>query len=211
MTSTERVGPKQPGTDDLLDALASATRRRLLLELLERDRGANDGLAVDDFADALADDTGTWRSRIDLQHRHLPKLERLGLVRWDRVDAVVTRGPAFAEVNRFWPSCASIRTASPTTGPERRCRCRTSITRAHPRGSGGSGPVVSPGRFGSNSAAASSTIRLSRDRSRRTPLTGESNECGRHPRGGSRRVQRGWAKRTRHLPVSGTDTSSLCD
>jgi hypothetical protein len=98
MTSTERVGPKQPGTDDLLDALASATRRRLLLELLERDRGANDGLAVDDFADALADDTGTWRSRIDLQHRHLPKLERLGLVRWDRVDAVVTRGPAFAEV-----------------------------------------------------------------------------------------------------------------
>lgn len=94
MTSNERVGPRTLSTDDLLDALANAERRRLLLELLERDRGADGALAVDDFAD----DTGTWQSRIDLEHRHLPKLERLGLVRWDRVDTVVTRGPEFAEV-----------------------------------------------------------------------------------------------------------------
>jgi len=101
MTSTERVGSRTPGTDELLNALANVTRRRLLLELLERDRADNPGVAVDDFAAALADDPGEWQPRIDLRHRHLPKLERFGLVRWDRADALVTRGPAFPEVEPF--------------------------------------------------------------------------------------------------------------
>jgi hypothetical protein len=77
--------------DDAFEAMGAAPRRRLLVTLLETERVGDRPVAVGD---------GRSRERALLQHHHihLPKLEALDLIRWDRQRGEVTRGPAFAEV-----------------------------------------------------------------------------------------------------------------
>lgn len=76
--------------DDALYCLANETRRWVLAEL----RTAGPGQGVDQ--DALA--TGERRpSAVKLYHVHLPKLDDMGLVEWNRQAGEVHRGPQFRE------------------------------------------------------------------------------------------------------------------
>ncbi|RBI58293.1 ArsR family transcriptional regulator [halophilic archaeon] len=79
--------------DTVLDVLADAYRRRLLVTLLERDSQDADDARIP--ADVTSGDEERDRLDVELVHVHLPKLERAGLVEWDRETREVRTGPRF--------------------------------------------------------------------------------------------------------------------
>lgn len=84
----------QPHTNEQLDSIATAARRRLLVALLvDSPRG---GLPTK-ISEKIAD-TDTQETVVDMRHTHLPKLEDYGFIRWDRETHHVTRGPQFGEI-----------------------------------------------------------------------------------------------------------------
>lgn len=74
--------------------LANGHRRRLLLALLEHNPQAD--VTVRD--DVRFDDEGVEDLRVELYHQHLPMLERLGVIEWDRGTHSVSKGPNFDEI-----------------------------------------------------------------------------------------------------------------
>jgi hypothetical protein len=78
--------------DTSLRLLADRERRRILLTLLDEE-SARDGTAVPSDRSAPSDADPTA-----LYHSHLPKLDEVGLVRWDQEDHTVERGPRFEEL-----------------------------------------------------------------------------------------------------------------
>ncbi|WP_459809100.1 DUF7344 domain-containing protein [Halopiger thermotolerans] len=74
-------------SDELLAVLA-ARDRRLVLELLRRNGGASvDSLSAQltgaRESEALATTVGDTRTRIELHHAHLPRLDAAGLLEYD--------------------------------------------------------------------------------------------------------------------------------
>jgi len=78
-----------------LSWLLDRHRLRLLVKLLERPASdceirIPDDVEVEEFeVDVL---------RIEMYHRHLPRLEQAGLIEWDPTENTVTRGPEFDEI-----------------------------------------------------------------------------------------------------------------
>ena len=85
----------EPSLDAVLDVLADARRRRLLIALLERD-----SLTVDD--DGVPVDVPGIEEReglaVELAHAHLPKLDRAGLVERNPETRELHRGPEFEAI-----------------------------------------------------------------------------------------------------------------
>lgn len=77
--------------EDYLYVLENEYRRQLLLTLLDRDD--QDAVSVPDAA--IQHDEDPAPVRIEFHHRHLPKLERLGLIGWDRKTDSVRKGPNY--------------------------------------------------------------------------------------------------------------------
>lgn len=79
----------------ILDGFASCMgheyRRKILFLLYLSEDGA--GLVVPD--DLLDEGVDRDRFLIELAHHHLPKLEELGFVYWDRESGIVTEGDEF--------------------------------------------------------------------------------------------------------------------
>ncbi|WP_226480326.1 DUF7344 domain-containing protein [Natrinema amylolyticum] len=97
--------------DEIFDALAARYRRRLLVELLTRDRRDIEKLTGISRAVADADGellrktlsnsrsiSGADEKLLEKHHVHLPKLAEYGFIEWDREDHVVTKGPRFDDV-----------------------------------------------------------------------------------------------------------------
>jgi hypothetical protein len=82
--------------DVALDTLSSGYRRRLLLDLLVRDR-VDVGERVGVIANGSGADHGHLRRT--LRHVHLPKLEAAGFVEWDPKNDAIEPGPRFEEVS----------------------------------------------------------------------------------------------------------------
>lgn len=74
-----------------MEALAHEHRRQLLLEL--RDDNPHGETPTESGEAVRAEDLA-----IEMNHRHLPKLDVLGFVEWDRVTGTVYRGPRFDEL-----------------------------------------------------------------------------------------------------------------
>lgn len=75
--------------DERFEALSNASRRRILLELLDRE-----SLRID--AELLGDgDDAPPGRRATLYHVHLPKLDATEFVEWDRDEGVLRRGAGF--------------------------------------------------------------------------------------------------------------------
>jgi len=78
-------------SDELVSVLASEHRRRVLVELF--DHGETRIKPPDSETNA--------RSRIELYHVHLPKLETIGLITWDRRSDRLTPGTTFEDIEPF--------------------------------------------------------------------------------------------------------------
>jgi len=80
-----------PEVDRILDIM-SQHRRRMILLLLKRE-------TVDTTEDVLM-----WGPRepdtsdIPYTHNHLPKLEDIGYIHWDRATGEISKGPCFDEI-----------------------------------------------------------------------------------------------------------------
>lgn len=82
--------------DAILDALRNSHRRRLLVDLMEHDPQQDVGVNVPEAIQVRRADLDDLR--VELYHTHLPKLEELGYIRWERGAHEVTKGPNFDEI-----------------------------------------------------------------------------------------------------------------
>ena len=76
-------------TDEMFDVLADQKRRTLLFALLETSPHIDAPINHDSPPDA---------SRVEYQHRHLPKLDDCGFIEWTPGINEVERGPQFDEI-----------------------------------------------------------------------------------------------------------------
>lgn len=72
--------------DDITEALGSHSRRQVLLELVE-----HNPLSTTQFAESRD-------AQVNLFHNHLPKLDSLGYIVWDRDQGTVVKGPDWEEI-----------------------------------------------------------------------------------------------------------------
>ena len=84
-------------SDDLFNALADPYCRRVLITLLEED--AKKETAIPEAIHR--GETSLDRLNTEMHHLHLPKLEKLGFIDWDREAQLVTRGPKFEDVRQY--------------------------------------------------------------------------------------------------------------
>lgn len=77
--------------DEALELLTSHHRRRLLVALLHDD--AEFQLPEDVFGADSSEEL-----IVQLRHNHLPRLERVGVIAWDREAMWIARGPEFVEI-----------------------------------------------------------------------------------------------------------------
>lgn len=78
--------------DRIADALGDQARRHVLVGLLDHNPL--------DYREAVADDGGRDRDDAELQmvHMHLPKLDDMGYVGWDRESGTVVKGEKWDEI-----------------------------------------------------------------------------------------------------------------
>lgn len=80
--------------DEMLDALANAQRRNLLVALLEHN-------PQDDSPVVLAEDESeadAVERLVQMNHVHLPRLEEYGFIEWDQRNNEVVKGPNFEDI-----------------------------------------------------------------------------------------------------------------
>jgi DNA-binding transcriptional ArsR family regulator len=82
--------------DSHLSALADPYRRQLLVALLEHDPSDGDGIDPLDRVEESGTDVEFLK--ISIFHTHLPKLEELGYIKWDRENGTVRTGPNWEEL-----------------------------------------------------------------------------------------------------------------
>jgi len=80
--------------DDLYDALANPYRRRLLVALTEHN--PQDEIPATEVVHE--GEKERERVKIEMVHIHLPKLEAMGLIEWNRETHKVSKGPRFDEI-----------------------------------------------------------------------------------------------------------------
>ena len=86
--------------DRVLDALNHPYRRRLLVSLLEHNPQDDDDPQESsvDLGDASVIGIDKELVQMEMFHNHLPKLEELGYIRWDREAGTISKGPNWDEV-----------------------------------------------------------------------------------------------------------------
>jgi len=80
--------------DRALTALSAPYRRQLLVALQEQDPGD----AVEDPLDLVGTDSEQAATEIALVHCHLPKLEEMGYITWNRDTGTVGTGPEWEAI-----------------------------------------------------------------------------------------------------------------
>ena len=95
--------PSEIETDDVFSALSSSSRRKLLFELAvcNSDQGDQLTLQMTNDPDVLTDSCDS----VELYHCHLPYLDNMGIIDWNREEDTVSEGPLFPEV---WPFIALL-------------------------------------------------------------------------------------------------------
>ncbi|WP_248910941.1 DUF7344 domain-containing protein [Halocatena marina] len=79
---------------DALQLLADPYRCRLVLTSLEHNLEDES-----DISAVMADDAEEFEElSLKMYHHHLPKLEKAGVIEWDRNENVVRKGPTFEEL-----------------------------------------------------------------------------------------------------------------
>lgn len=84
-----------PGIDRILDNLCDRYRRLILLRLKEGAIEREDDVLRQELYDRE-------RRKQELIHHHLPRLQDVGYVEWDRQTGKLSKGPRFDEVEPFF-------------------------------------------------------------------------------------------------------------
>ena len=74
------------GFDQLADALGHQARRQILVELMKHNPVSESGLE------------GSGVSKTELIHSHLPKLDEMDYIVWDRESQTIIKGPIWEEI-----------------------------------------------------------------------------------------------------------------
>lgn len=80
---------------DLLDVLSNSYRRELLVALSDHNPQEDDDR---DPLNILSDAVEPGSSAIDLFHTHLPKLDSLGYIEWNRDTNEISKGPEWEQI-----------------------------------------------------------------------------------------------------------------
>lgn len=80
--------------DDALRALAHRDRRRLLIAFLEQSHEEE----ISAPEEVHVGERDVEKLHVGLHHKHLPRLDALGFVDWDREAGTVSKGPNFSEI-----------------------------------------------------------------------------------------------------------------
>jgi len=80
----------------IYEALVHPYRRRLLLAMLKADR--QNAAYPDPLAFTGVRGGSPERRRVAMVHIHLPKLDDMGIVRWERETAELSKGPKWEEL-----------------------------------------------------------------------------------------------------------------
>ena len=84
-----------PAFDRALRAMANPYRRQLLVALLDHNPQDDDDLDPLDITSGAGEPKVL---KIELVHNHLPLLEELGCIAWDRDTNEISKGPRWTEV-----------------------------------------------------------------------------------------------------------------
>lgn len=79
------------GFDDIADALGHRERRRLVVELMD-----HNPMAQREALEEASRPTG--ETEVQLYHRHLPKLDHMGYIAWNRDGGTITKGPYWEDI-----------------------------------------------------------------------------------------------------------------
>ena len=82
--------------NEQLDVIADIHRRRILVDLLDREVQTDGGVVVE--AIEPEDDSLSVSDAVSLYHNHLPRLDAEGYISWDRYTNQVERGPKYDEI-----------------------------------------------------------------------------------------------------------------
>jgi len=86
---------RQKVVDDILDALSNPYRRQLLVALLDHNpQDDSDRDPLDVLSEA--DEAAVLES--ELVHTHLPKLDEMGYISWNRSTNTISKGPRWGEI-----------------------------------------------------------------------------------------------------------------
>jgi hypothetical protein len=86
--------------DRAVRVLGHPYRRRLLLALAEENpQDDDDAQNAEEALGTVSGETGDDETiETELVHNHLPKLEELGYIRWDRETGKISKGPDWEEI-----------------------------------------------------------------------------------------------------------------
>ena len=90
----EHEGARELTADEAFELFTHPYRRRLLMTLL--DHNPEDEAKIPE--DLTTNDEELQEMLVGMTHTHLPRLEALDIIEWDREKNVVTRGRAFEEL-----------------------------------------------------------------------------------------------------------------
>jgi hypothetical protein len=109
MLKKDREARNRLPTDELFQTLSHAIRRRVISQLASVEPASQ--LPVEDVDFPESDGT----VNLCLYHNHLPKLDAVDIIDWDRNDGLIERGEHFPEVADFLETVAEIRDEIPAT------------------------------------------------------------------------------------------------
>ena len=82
--------------DEMMRVLANPYRRQLLAALLEEKPQEALNLLIPE--DVHTGEKELERLQTQMLHNHLPRLEEMGVIRWDAETQTVSKGPRFREI-----------------------------------------------------------------------------------------------------------------
>jgi hypothetical protein len=85
----------EENVDEMLDALSHSYRRQLLVALLEHNPQDDDDR---DPLKLLSEGEEAKVLEMELMHVHLPKLEDMGYISWDRTTNEISKGPNWDDI-----------------------------------------------------------------------------------------------------------------
>lgn len=82
-------------TDDLFHILSHSYRRQILVSFLEQNSQCNRAQAP---INIVSDEMDLEMLETELVHTHLPKLEDMGYIRWNRDTNEINKGPNYEQI-----------------------------------------------------------------------------------------------------------------